>query len=121
MQARHRPLVLQTDGRAQRRIESIHDGLVREVRVETGMTVRPGPLTGVYKNMERGVVALVFRCEPVTGSPTASAEAAEVRWLTREEVRERMDEAYAIRMLDALEDGRPPAIREHDGVELFPE
>ena len=38
--------------------ETIEDGLVREVHEETGLTVKPERLTGVYKNMERGIVAL---------------------------------------------------------------
>lgn len=100
--------------------ESIHDGLVREVQEETGLTVRPGPLTGVYKNMARGIVALVFRCSVVEGSPATSAEAVEVRWMSPDEIRDHMDEAYAVRMLDALLDG-PPAIREHDGVAILTE
>ena len=98
--------------------EPILDGLVREVREETGLSVEPGPLTGVYKNMARGIVALVFRCRAPTAAPSTSAEAVEVRWLTPDEIRELMDEAYAIRMLDALPDG-PPAIRCHDGVAVL--
>jgi 8-oxo-dGTP diphosphatase len=34
----------------------------REVLEETGLTVEPGQLTGVYKNMRLGVVSLVSRC-----------------------------------------------------------
>jgi 8-oxo-dGTP diphosphatase len=34
--------------------ESIHDGLRREVREETGLGVEPITLTGVYKNITRG-------------------------------------------------------------------
>jgi ADP-ribose pyrophosphatase YjhB (NUDIX family) len=47
--------------------ESIHDGLRREVREETGLDVEPIALTGVYKNLTRGIVALVFRCK-ITGA-----------------------------------------------------
>jgi 8-oxo-dGTP diphosphatase len=46
------------------REESIIEGLLREVREETGLIVEPLVLTGVYKNMRLGVVALVFRCQP---------------------------------------------------------
>ncbi|MFI5617409.1 NUDIX hydrolase [Streptomyces sp. NPDC051567] len=35
----------------------------REVLEETGIRVEVGGLTGVYKNMVVGVVALVFRCK----------------------------------------------------------
>lgn len=100
--------------------EGVLEGLVREVHEETGLTVAPGPLTGVYKNMERSIVALVFRCTAVEGVAASSHEAAEVRWLDPGEVRAHMDEAYAVRMLDALREG-PPAIRAHDGVALLME
>jgi 8-oxo-dGTP diphosphatase len=93
--------------------------LVREVLEETGLTVEPEALTGVYKNMRRGIVALVFRCRVVDGQVGASAEAAKVAWLSAEEVAQRMDEAYAMRLLDALRPG-PPAVRAHDGLVLLP-
>lgn len=99
--------------------ESIYEGLVREVREETGLDVQPGPLTGVYKNLERGIVALVFRCLAPPEGPSATTEAVEVRWLKRGDIRKHMDEAYAVRMLDAL-DADQPAIRAHDGVNVFP-
>ena len=38
--------------------ESIEAGLIREVEQETGLQVEPTALTGVYKNMCRGIVAL---------------------------------------------------------------
>ena len=99
--------------------ETIEAGVIREVLEETGLTVRPEQLSGVYKNMERGIVALVFRCSVVEGSQATTAEAAEIAWLTPDEVRERMDEAYAVRLLDALSSSAP-AIRNHDGVHLAP-
>ena len=98
--------------------ETISEGLVREVLEETGLIVEPEALTGVYKNMRRGILALVFRCRVVDGQVGASAEAAKVAWLSAEEVAERMDEAYATRLLDALRPG-PPAVRAHDGLVLL--
>lgn len=95
--------------------ETIEAGVVREVLEETGLTVKPERLSGVYKNMDRGIVALVFRCSVV--EEAATAEAVEVAWLTPDEVRERMDEAYAVRLLDAL-DPEGPVIRSHNGVRL---
>src|SRR5262249_55831694 len=46
--------------------ETIEDGLRREAREETGLEVEPIALTGVYKNMTRGIVAPVFRWK-ITG------------------------------------------------------
>ncbi len=99
--------------------ETIQAGLVREVLEETGLRVEPEALSGVYKNMRRGIIALVFRCRIIGGEPGATKEADEVAWLTPDEVRELMDEAYATRLLDALESG-PVAIRAHDGLSLLP-
>ena len=94
--------------------ESIHEGLIREVREETGLRVEPERLTGVDKNMRRGIVALVFGCHVASGRPRTGTEATEIRWLDPEEVAGLMDEAYAVRLLDALRQGAP-AIRSHDG------
>ncbi len=69
---------------------------------------------GVYKNLARGIVALVFRCRPVGGGERISDEAVAVEWLTPAEVRERMAEVYAVRLPDAVE-GAGPHVRAHDG------
>ena len=97
--------------------ETFEQGVRREVAEETGMTVEVERLTGVYKNLNRGVVALVFRCHPLAGAPTATDESQRVRWFTPDQVREHMAPAYAIRVDDALSDG--VATRAHDGVELL--
>lgn len=97
--------------------EAPEDGVRREVAEETGMNVHVERLTGVYKNITRGIVALVFRCEPSDDRPHPTAEAIEVRWLERDEVRDLMDPAFAIRVLDAFNDGA--AVRTHDGVNLL--
>jgi 8-oxo-dGTP diphosphatase len=98
--------------------ETIHAGLRREVREETGLDVEPEALSGIYKNMRHGIIALVFRCRIVGGAPCATNEVQEVAWLTPDEVRDKMDEAYATRLLDALTPG-PAAIRAHDGRSLL--
>ena len=98
--------------------EDITGGLLREVAEETGLDIEPSALTGVYKNMSRGIVALVFRCRQTGGTLTASSETAEARWADRDQVAELADPAYAVRVLDALDLATPPAIRAHDGVRL---
>ncbi|MEU2670918.1 NUDIX domain-containing protein [Streptomyces sp. NPDC007164] len=97
--------------------ERPEDGVCREVLEETGVKVHPVRLSGVYKNMGRGIIALVFLCRPVGGEEQTSPESAEVRWLTREEVRDRMTEAYSVRVLDALDHHAAP-VRAHDGRRL---
>jgi len=99
--------------------ETIPAGLVREVREETGLEIEPQALSGVYKNMRRGIVALVFRCRIIGGEPRPTREAEQVSWLSPDEISNLMDEAYATRLLDALRPG-PAAIRAHDGRSLLP-
>ncbi|MEU6760863.1 NUDIX domain-containing protein [Streptomyces sp. NPDC046685] len=98
--------------------ETPEDGVRREVSEETGIHVEVEQLTGVYKNIVAGVVALVFRCKPSGGVERLSDEATAVQWLTRGEVTERMSDAYAIRLLDALDAGGPH-VRSHDGHKLL--
>ncbi len=99
--------------------ETIHDGLRREIREETGLDIEPITLTGVYKNMARAIIALVFRCKITGGALATSDEAADFRWASEPEVPGLMPEAYAIRVLDALDDTAAAAVRPHDGVHLL--
>ena len=99
--------------------ESIHDGLRREIREETGLDIEAIALTGVYKNMTRAIIALVFRCKITGGALAANDEAAGFRWATESELPGLMDEAYAVRVLDALHETAVAAVRPHDGVHLL--
>lgn len=98
--------------------ESITDGLIREVFEETGLTVEPETVTGVYKNMKANVVAIVFRCKVAGGELRTSDETQAFAWLTPDEIPARMSEAFAVRMLDAFEPAGPQ-VRSHDGVSLL--
>ncbi|MFE3992374.1 NUDIX hydrolase [Streptomyces goshikiensis] len=99
-------------------VETPEDGVRREVLEETGIHVEVDRLTGVYKNIVAGVVALVFRCKVSGGVERVSDETTAVQWLTPEEVSERMSEVYAIRLLDAV-DGGGTHVRSHDGRRLL--
>jgi 8-oxo-dGTP diphosphatase len=100
--------------------ESIHGGLRREVGEETGVLVEPERLTGVYKNLKLGVVALVFRAQITDGQPRPTDESRRVDWWTREAIAAQMAETFAVRVFDAL-DSATPAVRLHDGVHVLVE
>ena len=99
--------------------ESIEEGLRREILEETGLMIEPVALTGVYKNMARGIVALVFRCHVISGHLDLNDEVSEFQWARLEEVKALADEAFAVRVLDALTDRPAPAVRHHDGVHII--
>lgn len=96
--------------------ESFEAGVQREVLEETGLAVTVQRLTGVYKNLTHGIVALVYRCRPAGGEPHATEEAREIRWMTKEEAQSAMVPAFGVRVLDAFEEA--PKSRVHDGVNL---
>jgi len=99
--------------------ESIEAGVCREFQEETGVTIEPTGLTGVYKNMRLGVVALVFRARLVAGTPHPTEESAAVDWWTADRVAAEMNETFAARILDALAPGAAPVIRHHDSIQLL--
>ena len=98
--------------------ESIIQGLEREIAEETGLRISAGELTGVYKNMTQAIVALVFRCTVRDGTLRTNDEVSDFRWMTLDEVRAELDEAYAVRVADALRGGAT-AVRAHDGHRLI--
>lgn len=111
--------------------ETVTDGLVREVAEETGLTVQPRRLSGVYQNMALGPVALVFVCERLAGSERTSDETSQWRWVTRNDLDALMPPAWAVRVTDALDAWTTMAtagsaqtapsvpVRVHDGERLL--
>lgn len=98
--------------------ETPSEGVAREVLEETGIKVEAEQLTGVYKNMVRGVVSLGFRCKIIGGDRHPTDEARKVKWLTIAEAERDMPQARAIRVTDAVSEGGP-FVRIHDGTNLL--
>ncbi|SDO97918.1 ADP-ribose pyrophosphatase YjhB, NUDIX family [Actinopolyspora xinjiangensis] len=94
--------------------ETFEDGVEREVLEETGVAIAVERLTGTYKNLSRGVVTLVFRCRPLSGTPHPTDESADAEWVELPDALRRMGEVYAVRVSDAF--AERPAVRNHDGV-----
>lgn len=100
--------------------ETFEEGVAREVLEEAGVHVCAEQLTGVYKNLCEGVVALVFRCRLLDGEPKESDEAAEVAWIDAKEAPRLMTPAFSIRVADAMSGlGLGAASRAHDGTHIL--
>ncbi len=96
------------------REEDLLSALAREVYEESGYRVHPGRLTGVYKNMALGIVALVFRCTTTEGSPHTSRETTDVRWVAPDELRRLVDERLRVRIEDALANWPDVVVRAYE-------
>lgn len=74
--------------------EMVREAAIREAREETGLTVEPGELLGVYDRILRDpehrvqyhYVLIDFLCRRVGGELHASSDAAEVGWFRREDL-----------------------------------
>jgi ADP-ribose pyrophosphatase YjhB (NUDIX family) len=97
--------------------ESFEAGLRREVLEESGVTVDVKRLSGVYKNLRRNIVCIVFECAEISGSASSTAEASESCWLPVDQALSRMSEVHAVRISDALTGS--PHSRMHDGTHIL--
>jgi 8-oxo-dGTP diphosphatase len=74
--------------------ELVREAAIREAREETGLTVEPGELLGVYDRILRTAdqrvqyhyVLIDFLCRRVAGDLAAATDAADVRWVRQEEL-----------------------------------
>lgn len=94
--------------------ESLSRTAVRETIEETGITVRPTGIAGIYSDPRHVVhytsndevrqeFTVVYRAEYVAGVPTTSSETTEVAWVPAEEISDLpMDRSQRIRLDWAL-------------------
>ena len=61
--------------------EDLVTALQREVREETGLTVKVSRLAGVYSNIKSHIVMFDFLCELVSGELQTSTESLVVEWV----------------------------------------
>lgn len=88
--------------------ENILDLLRREVKEETGYTVEPVSLVGIYQ--AKGGLGIVFRAKvagsaPEGGSSQKSEEISEIKWFSKEEIEDMAEEEFRPAQKHFLADG----------------
>jgi hypothetical protein len=71
------------------------------------------------RGVTSGIVALVFRCKVTGGHLTTNDEVTAFRWASQADVQQFMAEAYAVRVVDALQPDYPIRVRSHDGENVM--
>jgi ADP-ribose pyrophosphatase YjhB (NUDIX family) len=59
--------------------ETVTEAAIRETFEETGLTVAPGEIVGLYTRLEAAVVVIVFEARVTAGSFTPNPEALEIQ------------------------------------------
>jgi ADP-ribose pyrophosphatase YjhB (NUDIX family) len=73
--------------------ETVREAAIREAQEETGLTVEPGELLGVFDRVIRDegnrvryhYVLIDFLCRRISGDVLAAGDADDARWFTQEE------------------------------------
>ncbi|MEW6320814.1 MAG: NUDIX hydrolase [Acidobacteriota bacterium] len=74
--------------------ERLEDAVRREIREETGLDVRVGPILEVFDRVHRTddgrvqyhFVIVDYLCEPVSGTARAGDDAEDLAWVSRDEL-----------------------------------
>ena len=99
--------------------ESMPEGLMREVREETGLEVEVGRLVGVYSKPQKHELVLTFRARVIGGTMAPSDEADFHTWVAADELdsvkllpkhRERIDDALRDGSAAIVKDQREPSL-----------
>ncbi|HEX6291451.1 MAG TPA: NUDIX domain-containing protein [Herpetosiphonaceae bacterium] len=107
--------------------ESATEGLVREVREETGLEVAAGRLVGLYSKPQKHEMVLTFEARVVGGTLQPSEEADHHEWVTPDELTQRQIlPKHLERIQDALrdepgaivKDQRQPSLRAREAEEI---
>jgi len=107
--------------------ESVPEGLIREVREETGLEVAIGRLVGVYSKPQKHEVVLTFEAQITGGSLAPSDEADRHDWADLAELKqmqilpkhlERVQDALRELPAAIVKDQRAPSLRAREAEEI---
>lgn len=94
--------------------ETLPQGLIREIKEETGVNVEITNIVGIYSNTKKKkgyngvdevptIVNIDFICKYISGDLTPSDESIEVKWFTKEEALKTVNPKQQYRFKKALD------------------
>jgi len=104
--------------------ESPWDGVIREVKEETGLDVKVSKLLGVYSKAKKDEVVFNFECKVVGGELTLNEEARDLKYFELQEIPENTSPKQVDRIKDYYEDKNQLVMKIQEGkstIELIKE
>jgi len=95
--------------------EAVAEGIVREVKEETGLIVDVERLVGVYSKPYKNEVVLTFVCHRMSGELRPTEEATEWRYFSVDELPRNLLPKHRERILDAARHQAPAILRVQRG------
>ena len=88
-----------------------NEGVIREVREETGLEAEVVRLVGVYGKIGRNELVFTFVCRVTGGQLQATEESDESRYFSLEEIPSNTLKKHAARILDTIKNLPAPVFR----------
>ena len=82
--------------------ESPWQGVIREVKEETGYDVEVVKLSGVYTELGQSEVIFAFECKIIDGKPTLNKEAKKIQYFSFDEIPKNTFQQHIERIEDLL-------------------
>jgi 8-oxo-dGTP diphosphatase len=96
--------------------EAPWDGLIREVKEETGLEVEVMKLTGVYSKPEKNEIVLAFICNVIRGKITINEEADKIKYFKIDNLPKNTIPKQVERIKDAIKNSEATILRIQTGV-----
>lgn len=95
--------------------ESPWDGVVREVKEETGLDVKVTRLAGIYHKPQKQEIVFQFICEIIGGEITLNDEADKINYFSIADIPKNTSPKQVMRIHDILENPSTVVMKTHTG------
>lgn len=95
--------------------EAPWQGVIREVKEETGLNVEVKKLIGIYSKIEKDEISFAFECKIVSGKITLNDEAKEIKYFSLEEIPKNTIPKHVERIKDFFENKKDPIMKIQTG------